>query len=81
MEPQEFVVSQILTPVTCSRHVHIAHYAARTSNWRRRSTGDRTVVGSGEIEDVIWGCAFPEGEQGLNIDRVVGMLAGFRAPQ
>jgi acetyl-CoA acyltransferase len=30
-----------------------------------------------DIEDVIWGCAFPEGEQGLNIGRVVGLLAGL----
>jgi acetyl-CoA acyltransferase len=25
----------------------------------------------------VWGCAFPEGEQGLNLGRVVGMLAGL----
>ena len=30
-----------------------------------------------EVEDVILGCAFPEGEQGLNIGRVVGLLAGL----
>lgn len=30
-----------------------------------------------EIEDVVWGCAFPEGEQGLNVGRIVGMLAGL----
>jgi len=30
-----------------------------------------------EIEDVVWGCAFPEGEQGLNIGRVTGLLAGL----
>jgi acetyl-CoA acyltransferase len=28
-----------------------------------------------EIEDVIVGCAIPEGEQGLNIGRIVGFLA------
>lgn len=37
----------------------------------------RRNVPAAEIEDVIWGCAFPEGEQGLNIGRVVGMLAGL----
>jgi len=30
-----------------------------------------------EIEDVILGCAFPEGEQGLNLGRTVGLLAGL----
>ncbi len=29
------------------------------------------------IEDVILGCAFPEGEQGLNIARCAGILAGL----
>lgn len=37
----------------------------------------RTGVPADDIEDVVWGCAFPEGEQGLNIGRVVGMLAGL----
>ncbi len=29
------------------------------------------------IEDVILGCAFPEGEQGMNVARLVGALAGL----
>jgi acetyl-CoA acyltransferase len=29
------------------------------------------------IEDLIMGCAFPEGEQGLNVARLVGLLAGL----
>jgi len=30
-----------------------------------------------EIDDVIIGCAFPEGEQGMNLGRMVGLLAGL----
>jgi len=30
-----------------------------------------------EIDDVILGCAMPEGQQGLNIARTVGLLAGL----
>jgi acetyl-CoA acyltransferase len=30
-----------------------------------------------EIEDLILGCAFPEGEQGLNVARLVVLLAGL----
>ena len=30
-----------------------------------------------EIEDLIVGCAFPEGEQGLNVARIVGLLSGL----
>ncbi len=37
----------------------------------------RTGVPGEDIEDVLWGCAFPEGEQGMNIGRVVGLLAGL----
>ncbi len=29
------------------------------------------------IEDIILGCAFPEGEQGMNLARLVGALAGL----
>src|SRR5258708_2880900 len=29
------------------------------------------------IEDVILGCAFPDGEQGMNLARLVGALAGL----
>jgi acetyl-CoA acyltransferase len=30
-----------------------------------------------EIEDVIIGCAMPEGEQGMNVARIASLLAGF----
>lgn len=42
-----------------------------------RALLDKTGVPGEEIEDVVWGCAFPEGEQGLNIGRVVGLEAGL----
>src|ERR1700731_3738311 len=29
------------------------------------------------VEDVILGCAFPEGEQGMNLARIIGALAGL----
>ncbi len=37
----------------------------------------RTGVKPEEIEDILMGCAFPEGEQGFNIGRMVGLLAGL----
>ena len=36
---------------------------------------ERTGIDPAEIEDLILGCAFPEGEQGLNVARLVGFLA------
>ncbi len=36
---------------------------------------DKTGVDAADIEDLIVGCAFPEGEQGLNVARLIGFLA------
>jgi len=36
---------------------------------------ERTGVSPADIEDIILGCAFPEGEQGLNVARLIGLLA------
>lgn len=37
----------------------------------------RTGIDASEIEDLIMGCAFPEGEQGFNIARLVVLMAGL----
>jgi acetyl-CoA acyltransferase len=37
----------------------------------------RCKVDPADIEDLIVGCAFPEGEQGLNVGRLIGLLAGL----
>lgn len=33
----------------------------------------------GEVDDVVLGCAMPEGEQGLNVARLIALHAGFPA--
>ncbi len=38
---------------------------------------DRSGVDPAALEDVTLGCAFPEGEQGMNLGRIVGVLAGL----
>ncbi|MGA2189303.1 MAG: thiolase family protein [Steroidobacteraceae bacterium] len=38
---------------------------------------ERTQVRPQDIEDVIVGCAFPEGEQGFNVGRLIALLAGL----
>jgi acetyl-CoA acyltransferase len=40
-----------------------------------RALIDRTKVNAEDIEDLILGCAFPEGEQGLNVARLIGFIA------
>jgi acetyl-CoA acyltransferase len=38
---------------------------------------ERVGVDPAELEDVIWGCAYPEGTQGLNFARTAVLRAGF----
>ncbi|WP_374981498.1 thiolase family protein [Pseudomonas solani] len=38
---------------------------------------DRLDIDPNEIEDLILGCAYPEAEQGMNLARIVGFLAGL----
>jgi acetyl-CoA acyltransferase len=40
-----------------------------------RALISRTAVRAEDIEDVIVGCAFPEAEQGLNVARMISLLA------
>lgn len=42
-----------------------------------RALIERTGVAPEDVEDVIVGCAFPEAEQGLNVARMIGLLAGL----
>tara|TARA_R110002074_G_scaffold402348_1_gene608432 strand:+ start:71816 stop:72955 length:1140 start_codon:yes stop_codon:yes gene_type:complete len=37
----------------------------------------KTGIDPNTLEDLIMGCAFPEGEQGFNIARLVGLMAGL----
>jgi acetyl-CoA acyltransferase len=38
---------------------------------------EKTGVDVNDIEDIKLGCAFPEGEQGLNVARLIGLHAGL----
>ncbi len=40
-----------------------------------RGVLERTGIPPEDVEDLIVGCAFPEGEQGLNVARLIGFLA------
>jgi len=42
-----------------------------------RGLVDRARIDAAELEDLLLGCAFPEGEQGLNMARLVVLLAGL----
>lgn len=42
-----------------------------------RALVERTGVDPQAIEDLVVGCAFPEGEQGFNVAKLIGMIAGL----
>ena len=44
-----------------------------------RAAVDRAGVDPGSIQDVVVGTAMPEAEQGMNVARIAGFLAGLRA--
>ena len=37
----------------------------------------KTGIKPEDVEDLLLGCAFPEGEQGLNVARLIGLIAGL----
>ena len=41
-----------------------------------RALVEKTGIKGEDVEDLLLGCAFPEGEQGLNVARVITFLAG-----
>ena len=72
------IVSALRTPVGRGRKGSLANtrpddLAALVLS----KTLEQTGVPATEVEDVILGCAMPEGEQGLNIARLALLLAGF----
>jgi acetyl-CoA acyltransferase len=42
-----------------------------------RALVERTGIDPADIEDLVVGCAFPEGEQGFNVARLIAFLAGL----
>lgn len=78
MSTAAFIAGYVRTPFTPARKGALA--GTRPDDLGAHAVKtllERTGVPGEDIEDVMWGCAFPEGEQGLNIGRVVGLLAGL----
>jgi len=81
MSREAYIVAAARTAVGRAKRGSLVSYrpedmAATVLNeaWKRAGGFDKSLV-----EDIILGCAFPEGSQGLNMARSVGLLAGFPA--
>jgi acetyl-CoA acyltransferase len=78
MNTAAFIAGYVRTPFTPARKGALAGMRPDDLGaFAIKALLERTGVPPEDIEDVLWGCAFPEGEQGLNIGRVVGLLAGL----
>ena len=72
------IVSALRTPVGRGRKGSLAN--TRPDDLAAlvlKETLSKTGVPATEVEDVILGCAMPEGEQGFNVARLALLLAGF----
>ena len=75
---EAYIVDYVRSPFTFAKKGALA-------NVRPEALGAHVVrallakagVPGDEIEDIVWACAFQEGEQGLNLGRVVGLEAGL----
>jgi acetyl-CoA acetyltransferase family protein len=75
------IVAAVRSPVGRARkgsltRVRMDDLAASLIREAIRRAGPKFDPGS--IEDVLVGCAMPEGEQGMNVARMIGILAGVR---
>jgi len=73
------IVSAVRTPVGRAKKGSFAHTRAEDLG---RAVLDAVIarapgVAKADVEDVIVGCAMPEGEQGLNFARIMSLYAGF----
>lgn len=78
MSREAFIAGYVRTPFTFAKKGALA--SVRPDDLGAhviRALLQRTGVSGDQIEDVVWGCAFPEGEQGINIGRIVGIRAGL----
>jgi acetyl-CoA acyltransferase len=79
MTQEAYIVAAARTAVGRAKRGSLASYrpedmaaTAFREAWRRAGDHDPALV-----DDVVVGCAFPEGSQGLNLARLVGLRAGF----
>jgi acetyl-CoA acyltransferase len=75
---QAVIAGYVRSPFTLAGKGALAH--TRPDDLAARVVAElvaRTGVKPEDIEALVLGCAFPEAEQGLNVARLVGLLAGL----
>ncbi len=76
---EAFIVSSVRTPVGKANRGALVHVRPEVLGATAvRGAIDRAgTLADGQVEDLIMGCAFPEGPQGMNMARVISQKAGL----
>lgn len=72
------ILSAVRTPI--GKGMRGAFRAVRPDELGARATEEavrRAGIKGDDVEDVIFGCAMPEAEQGMNVARIIGLRAGL----
>lgn len=74
-----YIVAATRTPVAKAPRGAFknAHPADLLAHCLRQVVAQAPAIDAGRIDDIIIGCAMPEGEQGMNVARIGALLAGL----
>lgn len=72
-----YVVSAARTAVGKSKRTLAAVRPEAMAAPVLRAVVERAGITADKVQDVVLGCAFPEGEAGMNIARIIAIAAGF----
>jgi acetyl-CoA acyltransferase len=81
MMNEAFIVSAVRTPVGVGKSKGVLYPVAPVDLTAAvlKEVVQRAGVDPGQIEDVVWGCVTPVGDQGANLARLAVLQAGFPA--
>ncbi|NIA15471.1 MAG: acetyl-CoA C-acyltransferase [Nitrospiraceae bacterium] len=72
-----YIVSAVRTAIGKARRTLAQHDPIDMGRVVVKEAVARAGVPAEEVADLVIGCAFPEGEQGMNMARVIGVAAGL----
>lgn len=77
--PEVFIVSAVRTPVSLGKPTGalVSLSPAHLTSMVIKEAVRRARLEPSQIEDVVWGCVTPVGDQGANLARLSVLLAGF----
>ena len=77
--PDVFIISSVRTPIGIGKPTGALAPIAPVDLAALviKEAGSRAGVDPGRVEDVVWGCVTPIGDQGANLGRLAVLKAGY----